>query len=279
MSRIKARNSLDRAASARAAAPAIDFRPALLAALLVFGLAASPASAEKTRIDRWRAEIAKIDERQQAGKTERAQRQARKLWREMRERGWREPKLPALLAEVAAQLAIAEINSGGDRRLAHWTWHTALLLDSEAAQDRDWSRYGKAGNILLELPLRSAGVAPAGSRALAPPFPSGGRLERPRPRDEFDQPVLPLNRAARHERRITRPGLEVIIHADGSVSQPVIVYGQHAKPTVLITVLELVFGSAPYVPGKLDGEAVDVIYKIDIEKFNFRRWEEMVVYQ
>ncbi|MEO1087871.1 MAG: hypothetical protein AAFY88_26855, partial [Acidobacteriota bacterium] len=81
------------------------------AAWLIAGAAA--AKDDKTsRLDRWRAEIQEIDALQKEGgkrTTRKAGKQAEKLFVEIRQRGWREPALKGILAEVATQVAIAEL--------------------------------------------------------------------------------------------------------------------------------------------------------------------------
>ncbi|MEO1083092.1 MAG: hypothetical protein AAFY88_02510, partial [Acidobacteriota bacterium] len=181
-----------------------------------------------------------------------------------------------ILAEVATQVAIAELNQGEDQARAIWRFHSALLLDKSVAE-RDWGAYGRAGRVLAEVELRVLGNSPQGRRALTRPYPRGGRFERP-----VEGPVkrveVPLNRSARNERRIERPTLEVIIHDDGSVSHPAIKMGHSAKPTVLLAVLDMVWEMAPYQPAKLDGEPVDVVYEVSVATFEYDRWDEMVVY-
>ncbi|MEM8995354.1 MAG: hypothetical protein AAGF23_11245 [Acidobacteriota bacterium] len=253
----------------------------IVAGLLLAGPAASPAAAKDdvSRIERWRAEIAEIDALQKSdGKraVRKAAKEAKKLFKEVRQRGWREPALRPILAELATQVAISELNQGGDRDRAIWRFHSALLLDG-AVSERDWGAYGRAGRVLAEIELRTLGTTLPGQRALTRPYPRGGRFEKP-----GEGPVkrieVPLNRSARNERRIERPTLEVIIHRDGSVSHPAVKIGHSAKPTVLLAVLDMAWEMAPYLPAKLDGETVDVVYEVSVGTFNYDRWDEMVVY-
>ncbi|MEM1182506.1 MAG: hypothetical protein AAGM22_29435 [Acidobacteriota bacterium] len=254
------------------------------AASLVFAVvvAAAPAQAEEpkvNRIDRWRSEIAKLDgllRKESRGATRRAGKKAEKLFLEIRLRGWREPTLKAMLAEVATQIAIAELNQGKDRAKAVWRFHSALLLDPTVGE-RDWGPYSRAGRILAEVEPRMEGASPPGLRALSYPF----------PRDRFKEPLegpskrveAPLNRASRTDHQLLRPTIEVIIHADGSISHPAIQLGHSAKPTVLLAVLDMIWQMAPLQPATLDGEPVRVIYPMAIGKFEFDRWADMVTYE
>ena len=108
------------------------------------------------------------------------------------------------------------------------------------------------------------------------PFPRHPRFEHPAAGEPRDVEV-PLNRAARKE-RMMRPTIEVVLRADGTVSYPAVVLGHSAKPTVLLAVLDMIWGMQPFLPGRLDGEPVDVIYEVSVEAFNFDRWDAMVVY-
>lgn len=252
-----------------------SFVRSFLVLSVLIALAAPCLATEKSRLERWRAEINDIDERQQAGKAKRAGRQAEQLWVEMRQRGWREPALEGLLAEVATQIAIAQLNLGEDQDRAVWIYHAALLLEKDIGE-RDWGPYGRAGRVLSEIESRVPGTSPPGQRVLKKPFPRRGRFERPAAGEPRDVEV-PLNRAARKE-RMTRPTIEVVLRADGSVSHPAVVLGHSAKPTVLLAVLDMIWGMQPFLPGRLDGEPVDVIYEVSVEAFDFDRWDEMVVY-
>lgn len=262
--------------------------PALLSTLLVCAvllasvlIAAAPANAkqEQSRIERWKSEVQEIDALQRE-KGERgarkAERRAEKLFKEVRQRGWREPALKAVLGEIATQLAVADLNRGEDTAKAVWRFHSALLLDPSVAK-RDWGAYGRAGRVLAEIEPRVLGANPPGQRALTRPYPRGKRFERPA-KGEVKNVVVPLNRAARQERRLLRPTLEVVIHGDGSVSHPAIALGHSSKPTVLLAVLDMVWTMAPFLPARLDGETVDVVYEVSVDSFIFDRWEELVSY-
>ncbi|MEO1366595.1 MAG: hypothetical protein AAFX50_05425 [Acidobacteriota bacterium] len=255
---------------------------AVAAALLAAALVSAPAAAKDkdgSRIDRWRTEVAEIDalQRSDAKRAARkAGKKAERLFLEVRQRGWREPALKPILAELATQIAISELNRGGDQDRAIWRFHSALLLDGAVAE-RDWGAYGRAGRVLAEIELRTLGTSPQGQRALTRPYPRSGRFEKP-----LEGPAkrveVPMNRSARNERRIERPTLEVIIHGDGSISHPAIKMGHSAKPTVLLAVLDMAWEMAPYQPAKLDGEPVAVVYEVSVGTFNYDRWDEMVVY-
>lgn len=251
----------------------------LVVAVCWLSAAPLPASEQQTRLERWRAEVREIDADARAGEkrsTRRAGRAAERLWIEVRQRGWREPALKGVLAEIATQLAVAQLNQGKDQDRAIWTFHGALLLDSSVAE-RDWAPYGRAGRILAEIELRVLHASPTGQRVLKRPFPRGGRFERPAAGEPKDVEV-PMNRVARHEPRIIRPTIEVVLRKDGSVSHPAIALGHSAKPTVTLAVLDMIWETQPYEPARLDGEPVDIIYEVSIEEFLFDRWEDMVVY-
>ncbi len=250
----------------------------LFAVLLI--VSAQPLSAsDGSRLERWRSEIQEIDTKLRKGNersAKRAGKAAEKLWVEVRRRGWHEPTLNEILGELTAQMAIAQLNQGLDQHRAVWLFHSALLLDRSVA-DRDWGAYGRAGKILAEVELRVLRTSPRGMRAVEPPFPVG-RFKRPT-LAKAERPVeVPMNRNARLERRLERPTIEVVVRRDGSVSHPVIAIGHTAKPTVILAALDMVWAMAPYAPGQLDGEPVDVVYEISVEAFKSNRWHKMVDY-
>ncbi|MEM1182507.1 MAG: hypothetical protein AAGM22_29440 [Acidobacteriota bacterium] len=259
------------------------FTARLVAVALIaagFGPAAAQAKEETvSRIERWKAEIQEIDALQRKNperSARKAGKKAKKLFIEVRQRGWREPALKSILAELATQVAISELNRGEDLAKAVWRFHSALLLDPKVAE-RDWGPYGRAGKVLAEIEARVLGASPKGRRALAPPYPRGGRFERPA-EGPLKRVEVPVNRVARHEPRLERPTLEVVIHGDGSVSHPAIKIGHSAKPTILLGVLDMVWEMAPYKPALLDGEPVDVLYEVSVATFDYDRWDDMVVY-
>ena len=256
-------------------------RHALTCFILIALIAAAPGlTQEQSRLERWRSEIAEIDTKARAGEkraTRRAGRDAERMWVEVRQRGWREPALKELLAEIATLLAVTQLNQGKDQDQAVWLYQSALLLDASVAE-RDWGPYGRAGRVLAEIEPRVLGTSPPGQRVLKRPFPRAGRFERPAAGEAKDVEV-PMNRAARHEPRLIRPTIEVVLRKDGSVTAPAIVVGHSAKPTATLAVLDMIWAMQPYLPARLDGEPVDIIYEISVEQFLFDRWDDMVVYE
>ena len=250
-----------------------------LFALLLIASTHTLSAKDGNRLERWRSEIQEIDLKLRKGterNAKRAGKAAEKLWVEVRRRGWHEPTLNEILGELTAQMAIAQLNQNLDQDRAVWLFHSALLLDRSVAE-RDWGAYGRAGRILAEVEPRILRTSPPGMRAVEPPFPVG-RFKRPAIAKANKPVEVPMNRAARLERRLERPTIEVVVRRDGSVSHPVIANGHTAKPTVILATLDMIWAMAPYSPALLDGEPVDVVFDISTNAFQSNRWDRMVEY-
>ncbi len=210
-------------------------------------------SAERTE---WWSKIEAIEAMLARQKWKGGLRQAVRITDQAKAEAWSSPDLPRVMAELALQQAIAQINLGRPRK-AVWYWYTALNLEPEIA-GRDLSAYGLATR-LSSIELREAAELPRDFDRLSD-------LERlqmePPVFPQVEPPDLVTNAAAALQRQ---PNLlvEVIVDKTGSLLQPVLLT-EDTHPVLVFTAFEWLSDMPPIRPARFDGRPVDSLELFDV---------------
>lgn len=170
---------------------------------------------------------------------------------------------PGLGGELAMGLvlmhrALAEAGLGRHRE-ALWDWHVALNFNPSLA-DEDLSRFGEAGRLLEENPLREPDLgesAEAEASAMARPL--DGEIDPPKARKK-PRPKFP--RGAR-DWGIEGPiVIQMIITPEGEAIQPVVLKDLEAA-TITYSALEAL-RDWKFQPARLGGEPIAVFYNLAV---------------
>jgi TonB family protein len=136
---------------------------------------------------------------------------------------------------------------------ARWYWHVAVGIEPALAKV-DLSPFGEAGKLVSAIPLRKPENP---DRTNAKPLTPD--MVAPKAVKTVD-PIFPL---AAHVFKVSGVlVLEVVITTDGDVVDPAILEPLPA-PTLSYVALEAV-RRWKFEPGKMDGEAVDVIFNLSV---------------
>ena len=178
-----------------------------------------------------------------------ARKQAERVTEQALREAWSGQGLDRVMAELALQRAIAEMNLGRPND-AVWHWYLALNLAPEIAS-RDLSAYGLA-STLSGIELRREAEMPR-------EFGRVSDLERlhmePVVFPQVAPPDLVTNTAAALDRQ---PDvlIELIVDATGRLRQPVLLTDD-AHPVLVFVAFEWLAGMPPAQPARLDGRTVD----------------------
>lgn len=241
--------------------------PGLVLVLALSVAASARGGDHKIHVDpsKWWPELEKVEETARAGRYKAARRTLDRLTEDVLGSSWFGPDLRKILARLAFLDAVARANLGQDRE-AIWTWHMACNLDFKLRQE-DFGPWGKAGDLLLEHPLRRRGQVPI---IFDQPVSAPGRARTsPQwPRSPVTPTILNNTGAAQEHQGDFE--VELIIDQDGRPHQPVVI-STHIHPVVTYATLRAILTMKPFTPGSAEGEIRDMVTVVRVRYF-VERW-------
>lgn len=189
---------------------------AALAAFLLLAPAFAPPAAAGLPTQ-WDEPLAEIEADVERGKYDRALRRAEKLTEKMVLEVGAFPGEAGPLARAATALALARAGVG-DRDAALWSWAIAQNLDPAVRRRPDLERFGDAGRLLADHPLRLLGTRPDGTRVTRRALTASPEV--------VDAQVRASCGSLRYSRDVPPPPpleVEVVIDEEGWPRHPVLV--------------------------------------------------------
>lgn len=231
--------------------------------LLLTTLTVLPASAQ-TLADKWRAGLREVDTALRAGQWAAAEKDARKLGKEILAEGGIGEGATYSLAVVTAFRAIAEAGLGRAEDAA-WHWDMALNLVPDLAKT-DLSPYGDAVGGLKGRTLRSpVPFGPPPGWTGEPPLGTVTGIEPPKwisgPRPKYPKALGRM----RSEGKVV---VSAVIGTDGTMSYPLVHSAEGGGPGMRYIALETL-REWRFEPARLDGKPVPVYYSLTVN-FDFR---------
>lgn len=234
---------------------------------LLLPLAVSAQDSRKIHVDpsKWWPELERVEELARDHRFKPARRAIDRLTEKVLGSSWFGPDLRKVLARLAFLDAVTEANLGNDRE-AIWAWHMACNLDFKLRKV-DFAPWGKAGDLLLEHPLRQRAQVPI---LFDQPVSAGaGRIVRPEwPRNPVTPTILNNTGAAQEHQGDFE--VELIIDKEGRPHHPVVI-STHIHPVVTYATLRMLPTMKPFDPGTVDGEDRDMVSLVRVRYF-VERW-------
>jgi hypothetical protein len=231
-------------------------RSHIVAGLLVWPIIVGTEAAAKSLPEKWTNKLIRVHEKLLAEDWRPAEKETKRLLREMTDSIVTGPDVGQLLARTAIMRALAL--AGQERKdEALWQWHVACQLFPNFAKT-DLSRYGASGELLQSHPPREPSLSECKIRQVADDDCDATIVEpkiRSRP-----QPKFPRAQASRVEKVVVVA--EAIIGKDGHVRWPALVATEGELPFVY-AVFEAM-QRWEFEPALKDGEPVSVYFTLTV---------------